>query len=256
MASFGFRTGTFPGWAAEKVAEELAQLGYDCIEFCLEPPDVRPALLNEARCRELRRRFDELGIALASVSYHGDVETPAERRANQERTIRVAQWIGAEVVVLNGERTVDRERQWPEHVRRFQALCRLADEAGVLLAVEPEPQLVIASTQDMVEMLAAVGSPRLRVNLDVGHARLTDGDIAASIRRLGPAIVHLHLEDIRGDVHRHLPFGEGDIDFSAVRGALAEIGYAGPYVADLFGQAAAPRDVAAQALEGLRRLFG
>jgi sugar phosphate isomerase/epimerase len=200
--------------------------------------------------------LDELGIGIASVSYHGDVEPPAERRANQERTIRAAQWLGADIVVLNGERTVDRERQWPEHVRRFQALCRPAEEAGVVLAVEPEPLLVIASTQDMVEMLAAVDSPRLRVNLDVGHAQLTDENLADSVRRLGPAIVHLHLEDIRGRVHRHLPFGEGDIDFAALRRALAEIGYAGPYVADLFGLPADPAAVAAQALEGLRRHFG
>jgi sugar phosphate isomerase/epimerase len=104
-------------------------------------------------------------------------------------------------------------------------------------------------------MMYAVESPRLKVNLDIGHARVTDDDLAASIRQLGSSIVHLHLEDIQGRVHRHLAFGKGDIDFAAVRQALKDIGYAGPYVADLFGQSEDPLQVAAQALTDMRRLF-
>lgn len=256
MPRFGFRTGTFPGWKIEDVAAELARLGYDCVEFCLEPADVRPDLLNEARCRELRRTFNDSGLEVASVSYHGDVESLEERRANQERAIGIAKELGTGIVVLNGERSVDPQRQWAEHVTRFQQLCRVAEDADVLLAIEPEPKLVIGSTREAITMIERVASPQLRVNLDIGHAWLTDDDVAASIRRLGPALVHLHLEDIRGRVHRHLLYGQGDIDFSAVRSALADVDYDGPYVADLFGQDADPRDIARHALEGLRHHFG
>ena len=105
-------------------------------------------------------------------------------------------------------------------------------------------------------MMQQVGSPRLRVNLDIGHAQVTDDDPAETIRQLGDAIVHLHLEDIEGRIHRHLPFGQGDIDFAAVRHALQDIGYEGPYVADLFGQEAPPGAVAAQALEAMEERFG
>jgi sugar phosphate isomerase/epimerase len=56
-------------------------------------------------------------------------------------------------------------------------------------------------------------------------------------------------------MHRHLPFGEGDVDFAAIRQALADINYAGPYVADLFGLGTDPSAVAARALADLRRLF-
>ena len=104
-------------------------------------------------------------------------------------------------------------------------------------------------------MIEAVGSPALKINLDVGHAAITDDNVADSIRQLGPAIAHLHLEDIAGRVHKHLPFGEGEIDFGALKEALAEIDYQGPYVVDLFGRDLEPRQVAADALAGLRRLF-
>jgi sugar phosphate isomerase/epimerase len=256
VPQYGFRTGIFEQWPIERTAAELAQIGYDCLELCLEAPDVRPEHLDESRCREIRRTLDAVGIGLASASYHADREPPAVRAANQERAIRAAHWLGAEILVLNPEKIADRDRQWQEHVAHLRALCQLASDADVTLAIEPEPLLVVSSSQDMLDMMAAVGVPQLKVNLDIGHARITDDDLPASIRQLGSAIVHLHLEDIASRVHRHLPFGEGDIDFPAVRLALADIGYDGPYVADLFGLTAEPSVVAADALAGMRRVFG
>jgi sugar phosphate isomerase/epimerase len=251
----GFRTGSLRQASTEQAAVELARIGYDCLELCLEAADVRPDEMTEARARALRQRFDDLGIGLASLSYHADREPPAKRAANQASAIRVAQWMGGEILILNGERSIDQERQWAEHVDRLGKLCELADPAGVTLAIEPEPLLVIGSSQDGLDMVEAVGSPALKVNLDVGHAAITDDDVAASIRTLGSAIAHLHFEDIAGRVHRHLPFGAGDIDFGSIRQALDEIGYSGPYVVDLFGQDMDPIQVATDALAAMQRLF-
>jgi sugar phosphate isomerase/epimerase len=252
---FGFRTGSLRQPSTERAAAELARLGYDCLELCLEAADVRPDEMTEARAHALQGRLDDLGIGLASTSYHADREPPAQRAANQARAIQVTHWMGADILILNGERLTDYERQWNEHVERLQGLCALAEAAGVTLAIEPEPLLVIGSSQDGLAMIEAVGSPALKVNLDVGHAQITDDDVAASIRQLGSAIAHLHLEDIAGRVHRHLPFGAGDVDFDAIHQALDEISYDGPYVVDLFGQDMDPVQVAADALAAMRRLF-
>jgi sugar phosphate isomerase/epimerase len=255
MPYFGFRSGTFRGLTIKQAAGEMARLGFDCLELCLEPSDVRPEHLDAALCSEIRNMLDGLGIGLASVSYHGDTEPPEQRRANQERAVRVTHWLGANILIFNGEKVTDRPRQWDEHVARFKALSCLADAEGVTLAIEPEPLLVIGSSQDMLDMMQAVGSPRLKVNLDIGHAQITDNDLAASVRQLGSAIVHLHLEDIKDRVHRHLMFGRGNIDFSALRQALADVGYSGPYVADLFGFTEPPAEFAARALSEMRHLF-
>jgi sugar phosphate isomerase/epimerase len=255
MPRFGFRSGTFHDLTIEDTARELARLGYDCLELCLERPDVRPESLTAERCRELRGRLDEIGIGLASVSYHGDNEEYGQRRLVQERAVEVASWLGAKILVLNAERSSDQPRQWAEHVERFRHLAGAAEQLDVTIAVEPEPLLVVGSSADARDFLAAVGSRHLGVNFDVGHAAVTDPDPAASIGDLGAAIVHLHLEDIRGRVHRHLFFGEGDIDFAAVRAALAEIDYRGPYVADLFGFGDAPSVAAERALAGMRERF-
>lgn len=255
MPSFGFRTGIFHDRPVKDTAAQLVEIGYDCLELCLEAPDVRPEKLDAAQCRQIRTWLDEAGIALASLSYHADREPAAQRRANQERAVRAAAWMGCPILVLNPERAVGHAHQWAEHVAHFQHLCALAGELEVTIAIEPEPLLVVASSADAARMIAQVGSPRLCANLDIGHAFLTDHDLPASIRLLGHRIVHLHLEDMARGVHRHLPFGEGDIDFVAVRDALDEIGYVGPYVVDLFGQDRPPEEVATEALRGVRERF-
>src|SRR5665647_4596 len=103
---FGYRTAGFQGWPVEKAAAQLAQLGYDCVEICLEAPDVRPELLDDKRCTELRHTLNDLGIAVASLSYHGDSEPAAERAANQEHAILAAHRLGVDILVINSERTV------------------------------------------------------------------------------------------------------------------------------------------------------
>lgn len=255
MPNFGFRTGIFVGLTAEQAAAELKRIGYDCVEICLEASDVRPETLNESRCRQLRAALDKIGIEVASLSYHADREPFDQRRANQERAVWAARWMGVDIVVLNPEKAVEPARQWGEHITQFKRLCQLAEELDVTVAVEPEPLLVVGSSDNMARLLDEVDSPRLGVNLDIGHAQITDDDLIASIHRLGKNIVHLHLEDIKDRVHKHLPFGQGDIDFVAVRRALEKIGYAGPYVVDLFGQDTSPVEVAALALRGLKERF-
>jgi sugar phosphate isomerase/epimerase len=255
MASFGFRTGSLRGRSAEDAARELRRLGFDCLELCLESTDVRPETLTRARCEELRASLDTIGIGLASVSYHGDRDEYGARRQAQAASIEVASWLGATILILNGERSTEQGRQWAEHVDRFQGFGKAAERLGVTIAIEPEPLLVIGSSAEARDFLEAVGSDHVKVNLDVGHAAVTDADVAATIRDLGSAIVHIHLEDIRERVHQHLFFGEGDIDFVAVREALAGIGYTGPYVADLFGFEDDPSEAARRALVGMRERF-
>ncbi len=74
-------------------------------------------------------------------------------------------------------------------------------------------------------MIAAVGHPRLGVNLDLGHAICAGEDPLHSIDQLAGRIWNVHLEDIRGRKHHHLIPGEGDVDFAGLIQRLAAHGY-------------------------------
>lgn len=254
---FGFRTGGFRGWKIEAILEELARIGFDGAELCLESADMRPENFTPARANEIIRLMDEIGLEIASVSYHADAEPVDQRISNTSKSVEVAEWLGADVLIINAERVRDgeKEQQWRNLVDRMKKLTAFAERRGVNVAIEPEPLLVVGDTDDVIRMMDAVGSPNLKVNLDVGHAYITDASLSDSIRKLGNAIVHTHIEDIKDKVHNHLELGQGDIDFAAMHTAFMEIGYDGYYVVDLFRLGDDPSGVAARTLTALRERF-
>ena len=68
----------------------------------------------------------------------------------------------------------------------------------------------------------------LKLTLDLGHVPCTEElSIPAAIERYGERLANVHIEDIRGRRHVHLPFGEGDVDFPPVLTALTKVGYRG-----------------------------
>ena len=105
--------------------------------------------------------------------------------------------------------------------------------ASVRIAIEQEPEHVIRSA-DQVLGLCRAHEGTVFSNYDVGHGAVLGEDPAAAVRLLGKYLSNIHLEDIRGREHKHLLFGEGDIDFHALFAALREIGYAGDLTPDLY----------------------
>ncbi len=257
IMKFGFRTGGFAGWKIEAILEELARIGFDGAELCLESADMRPENFTRARADELGRFMDTIGLEIASVSYHGDVEPADQRRLNTFKALEVTKWLDADVLIINAERARDGEEkeQWRDLVDRLRDLTPLAQDRGVNVAVEPEPLLVVGDIDDMIRLMEDVDSPRLKVNLDIGHAYITDPSLPDTIRQLGDAIVHTHIEDIKDKVHNHLELGQGDIDFAAMHAAFKEIGYDGYYVVDLFRLGHDPSGVATRTLAALQERF-
>jgi len=254
---FGFRTGGFRDWKIEAILEELARIGFDGAELCLESADVRPENFTRKQADEIKRLMDGIGLEVASVSYHADAESSNQRLSNTSRSVEIAEWLGTDVLIINAERIREgeKEAQWRDLADKLKNLTEFAGKRGVNIAFEPEPLLVVSDTDDMLRMIDEVGSPNLKVNLDIGHAYITDPSLPESIRRQGDAIVHAHIEDIKDKVHSHLEIGQGDIDFAAMHAAFMEIGYNGYYVVDLFRLGDDPAGVAKRSLAALQENF-
>ena len=254
---FGFRTGGFAGWKVESVLEELKKIGFDGAELCLEPADMRPEQFTQKRAKELRNFMDQLGIEVASVSYHADFESMDQRLINTFKAVEITGWLGANILIINSERVEQdkKNEQWKSLRDRLIKLTAHAKEYDIYIAIEPEPLQIIDNTNDMIRMIKEVESLNLRVNLDVGHAYITDPSLIDSIEMLGDAIVHAHIEDIKDKVHNHLEIGQGDIDFAKMHSAFIDIGYNGFYVVDLFRLGDDPSGVATRTLSALQKTF-
>ena len=104
------------------------------------------------------------------------------------------------------------------------AVLRRAEHLGVSTSFEPEPGMLIETVADFAPLAAQF--PRLHLALDTGHCLVTQ-DVAPhdAVIEQAARIGTVSIEDMKRGVHQHLPFGEGDMDISAVIVALRRINF-------------------------------
>jgi len=234
MKIFG-RTQPLSRYPIQQCLEVIKRLGFDGVEICLENKDLAPASLTDEVVEAVRAKVADLRLQPYSISFHQDYIYNDTLFELSKRAIRLTRDFGADVFVFSGcrKKTGDRA-EWDRMVERTRALVEVAAEHGVVLAQEPEPLFVVASTDDLMRLFDEIPSPYLAANLDLGHVFLSDPDPIASIRRVGSKIVHIHIENMRHGVHDHLLPHEGDMDLAAYLRTLTEVGYQGGLALDLY----------------------
>ncbi|WP_328492944.1 sugar phosphate isomerase/epimerase [Streptomyces sp. NBC_00414] len=240
----------------------LADLGYDGVGLTLDHMHLDPLAPDlSARTRKVARRLDELGLGVTletGARYvldprrkHGpslldpDPEQRARRVDLLVRAVRIASDLGAHAVhCFSGippkettgtaaEATEDTESTedatWKRLAEALTPVLDAATDAGIPLAVEPEPGHLLATLDDFHRLRTALGSPdALGLTLDIGHCQcLEPRSPADCVRAAAPWLRHVQIEDMRRGVHEHLPFGDGEIGFPPVLEALAATGYQG-----------------------------
>jgi len=101
-----------------------------------------------------------------------------------------------------------------------------AEAVGVALVIENIQDTEPAFRRAMVE---SFHSDAIRLSIDTGHAQLARRAAGAPpvdyfVRDAGPALAHVHLQDVDGHADRHWAPGEGEIEWHAVFRALADCG--------------------------------
>lgn len=100
--------------------------------------------------------------------------------------------------------------------------------AGVELVMEPindldMPGFLINTTRQAIEIIEAVGSDNLRIQYDIYHAQVMEGNLARTLASHLARIGHIQLADNPG---RHEP-GTGEINFPFLLRHLDQLGYSG-----------------------------
>jgi sugar phosphate isomerase/epimerase len=109
------------------------------------------------------------------------------------------------------------------------------------LAVENSPYGYLGSSADLLNLVRAWDSPRLRVAYDVANA-LAQEDPADGVARLRGYLALAHISDTWRTRWAHTSVGRGEVDFAAFNTALTAAGFTGPTVYELVdGEDPAPR---------------
>jgi 2-dehydrotetronate isomerase len=125
----------------------------------------------------------------------------------------------------NGEQ---RTRQRSTFVRNLRFAAREAEEQGVMLTIEPinprdVPGYFLTTQADAHAIREEAGVPNLKVQMDLYHAQIVEGDLSAKLQRWLPQIGHIQIAGVPG---RHEP-DSGEINYRYLLALLDELGYAG-----------------------------
>jgi L-ribulose-5-phosphate 3-epimerase len=261
----------------------LAKLGYRGVALTPDVGQLDPYRLERAAVREARALAEDLDLQLAVETGARFLLDPARKHfptlledsaADRDRrldflrrSIDLAADLGAPLVSLwSGaapggvladpkSSSAGREAIWERLCDGLRRALTCARDSGVRLAFEPEPGMFLERPAGFLELRARLGSDGedLGLCLDVGHLLVTgDRPEAEAIRALGPHLLHVHLDDIRGGVHEHRMFGEGDLDLPSVLSALIGVGYGGMAAVELSRDSHRGPWAAAEALRRIR----
>ncbi|HEV7931699.1 MAG TPA: sugar phosphate isomerase/epimerase family protein [Actinomadura sp.] len=268
---FGYGTNGFADHRLDDALAIIAGLGYDGVALTLDVRHLDPFAADLPRAvGRVAARLAELGLTAVVETgarylldpWHKHQPTLLSEAAGPRidlllRAVTIAADLGAQAVSFWSGTVVEDapdEVLWDRLARGCERVVQAADAQGVTLAFEPEPGM-FAEDLDAYERLAGLlGDPEhFGIMLDIGHCRCLETEpVADCVRRAGPRLTGVQIEDMRRGVHEHLEFGTGEIDFPPVMGALAEVGYRGLVSVELPRHSHAAPAVARGSLEFLR----
>lgn len=228
-AAAGFALAEFHLWRDKDlpgVAAAMAETGVTLTGFCVDP---RRSIVDPAEHEEM----------LAAVA-----DTLAE-----------AVKLGSPpLIVASGFRVegMSEEQHFTNAVSVLKRAAALAEQAGVTLVLEPLntelfATMYLVETPLALDLIEAVGSPRLKLLYDAYHSRVMGEDLREVLSGRMHLVEHVQVAGWPG---RNEP-GTGDFDYGEVMQVLADLGYTGPIGLEYF-----PTMPSAQSLAFAREALG
>jgi hydroxypyruvate isomerase len=128
---------------------------------------------------------------------------------------------------------------WLKARDTLNRIADLADREDVVFTLEnlnlavDHPGVPFARAEDTLALVSSVNSPRLRLNLDLYHAQIGEGNLIELCRGCLPWIGEIQVADVPGRMEP----GTGEINYNGVARALKEMGYRGPVGMEAFASA-------------------
>jgi sugar phosphate isomerase/epimerase len=246
---------TFIRPTLEATLDAVQAHGFACVQFNIAcaglaplPETIEPGLCNRIRAALAARRIEMAAISGTFNMIHPDA---AQRRDGLRRLgvlAKACAAMGTGVITLcTGTR--DPENMWRRHPANdspdawrdltvsLREALRMATNAGVALAIEPEVANVIDSAIKARRLLDELGSAQLKVVLDganlfhYGELPRMREILDEAFTLLGPDIVLAHAKDLSHDGEAgHEAAGKGVLDYDCYLAGLHRIGFTGPLI--------------------------
>jgi hydroxypyruvate isomerase len=214
--------------------EAAAKAGFRGVEF-LFPYDFPAGDIAERLKRHnLTQALFNLPPGDWAAGERGTAALPgreAEFRAGVARAIEYAKATGCKTLhAMAGLWPEGRPKQEGEatYVANLRHAADAMAEHGITLVIEPIntrdiPGFYLNTTTQGIAILDKVDRPNARLQLDLYHCQIMEGDLAERTRKLFPRVSHVQ---IAGTPGRHEP-DIGEVNYPFLYDLLDELGYAG-----------------------------
>lgn len=244
-------------WAARFEAARNA--GYDFLELSVDETPQRMARLDWS----LQERFEffrtsrEHGVPVPSMCLSGhrkipfgsaDPEIRAKAAEFMEKAIRFAGDTGIRVIQLAGYDVYYEPSSLESRERYVEGMARaleIAAQHQVMLALEIMDTTFLNSISKYMLLKERLPSPWFKVYPDLGNLTAWGNDIARELAIGINHIVGVHVKETKPvgpdfpGAFRDVPFGQGTVDFVHCFKTLYALGYAGPFLVEMWTEKAA-----------------
>lgn len=168
--------------------------------------------------------------------------------ASARETAQIGKRLGVDRLNLHGTGLGDGGIPIPQHGSFAPAMelrardtlnriCDMAEQEGVTFTLEnlnplDHPGCPFGSTEAVLSLVSAINRPQLKINLDLYHTQIGEGDLIRWCEACLPWIGEVQVADNPG---RCEP-GTGEINYAGVAKALHAMGYSGPVGMEAFAK--------------------
>jgi hexulose-6-phosphate isomerase len=226
--------------------QEAKDLGFDAIELAVASQGVLTDRTTQAQCRGIVATAQKIGIEISSVaSGESWICSPTandpKHRAKiidfTRKALQVTNWLGTDaylfvpgavdVFFLPDAEVIPYDVCYERAGEAVRRILPAAEETGVAICIENVWNKFLLSPLEMRDFIDSFNSKMVGAYFDVGNVLLT-GYPEQWIRILGELIKRVHVKDFKlsfGTAEGFADLLEGDVNFDAVKEALAQIGY-------------------------------
>ena len=262
----------------DEAAERIAGLGYEGLELMADVPHAWPACLLPSSKKAILESLAKHRLSFSNVNafmmnavadprqpywYPSFIDPDPHYRQvridHTRRALSLCAELGAPHITTEPGGPIEgrtRQEAIDLFVEVLKPLAEHAANLGVLLLIEPEPGLLLETTDEYLEVAEKVDSPAIGLNFDIGHANCMSENLPRQIVKMASQTRHYHVEDIAADrVHHHLVPGKGAIDFKEVFQAIHSTNYQGWVTVELYPNVNDPDAAASEAFRVIKPLM-
>jgi sugar phosphate isomerase/epimerase len=260
---------TFADWPLQRACEFAAACGYRGIEIAPFTLGGLAEEIDAATRREIRNTIAAAGLECVGLHWllaktegfhvtHPDAEVRRRTTSHLESLARLCHDLGGRVLVFGSPK---QRSLLPgvtpaaaiDHLHEvFSRLVPVLEATGTVVALEPLSPVetdVLTTAAETCQLIDRIGSPHVRLHLDVKAMASEVDSIPDVIAASGHHLEHFHAND----VNLQGP-GFGAVDFVPIFAALRRVGYRGWVSVEVFDYTPGPERLARESIDYMQSL--